>query len=64
MYPVEEEHFGIVPLEGMQIGVLCIGHDSGGLKETIGYENGLLIDLFEERKWSEKMIEVMNWSPE
>lgn len=35
LYPVEDEDFGIVPVESMMLGVPVIAHRSGGPKETI-----------------------------
>lgn len=35
LYPVEDEDFGIVPVEAMGFGVPVIAHNSGGPKETI-----------------------------
>lgn len=35
LYPVEDEDFGIVPIEAMGYGVPVIAHNSGGPKETI-----------------------------
>jgi len=35
LYPVEDEDFGIVPVEAMMAGVPVIAHRSGGPKETI-----------------------------
>ncbi|PIR60972.1 MAG: glycosyltransferase family 4 protein [Candidatus Pacebacteria bacterium CG10_big_fil_rev_8_21_14_0_10_45_6] len=35
LYPVEDEDFGIVPVEAMAHGVPVIAHDSGGPRETV-----------------------------
>jgi len=35
LYPVEDEDFGIVPVEALAHGVPVIAHDSGGPRETI-----------------------------
>ena len=35
LYPVEDEDFGIVPIEAMGHGIPVIAHNSGGPKETI-----------------------------
>jgi len=35
LYPVEDEDFGIVPVEAMAHGVPVIAHESGGPKETV-----------------------------
>jgi glycosyltransferase involved in cell wall biosynthesis len=35
LYPVEDEDFGMVPIEAMAHGVPVIAHESGGPKETI-----------------------------
>lgn len=42
LYPVEDEDFGMVPIEAMAFGTPAIAHFSGGPKETIvDNENGL-----------------------
>ncbi len=44
LYPVEDEDFGIVPVEAMGHGLPVIAHESGGPKETIVEEKtGLFI---------------------
>lgn len=45
LYPVEDEDFGIVPVESMMAGVPVIAHNSGGPKETIlDGKTGILFD--------------------
>ncbi|MEX0895846.1 MAG: glycosyltransferase [Patescibacteria group bacterium] len=45
LYPVEDEDFGIVPVEAMGYGVPVIAHNSGGPKETvIDGKTGVLFD--------------------
>ncbi len=45
LYPVEDEDFGIVPVEAMAAGTPIIAHRSGGPKETISLnKTGLFID--------------------
>ncbi len=45
LYPVEDEDFGIVPVEAMGYGVPVIAHNSGGPKETVvDGKTGLLFD--------------------
>ncbi len=46
LYPVEDEDFGIVPVEAMGWGVPVIAHNSGGPKETI--KDGVTGVLFNE----------------
>ncbi len=44
LYPVEDEDFGIVPVEAMGYGVPVIAHRSGGPVETITDDTGLFFD--------------------
>ena len=45
IFPVEDEDFGIVPVEAMGHGIPVIAHNSGGPKETvIDGETGILFD--------------------
>lgn len=45
LYPVEDEDFGIVPVEAMGYGVPVIAHNSGGPRETIlDGKTGVLFD--------------------
>ncbi len=45
LYPVEDEDFGIVPVESMLYGTPVIAHNSGGPKETILHKKtGFLFD--------------------
>lgn len=45
LYPVEDEDFGIVPVEAMGYGVPVIAHNSGGPRETIvDQKTGVLFD--------------------
>jgi glycosyltransferase involved in cell wall biosynthesis len=74
LYPVEDEDFGIVPVEAMGHGVPVIAHASGGPKETVVAEKtGLFFDdlsvvglkkaistfeKFEDKKFKAKAINV------
>ena len=45
LYPVEDEDFGIVPVEAMAFGTPVIAHRSGGPKETIQHgKTGILFE--------------------
>ncbi|MCA9369851.1 MAG: glycosyltransferase [Pseudomonadales bacterium] len=46
LYPVEDEDFGMVPVEAMMHGVSVIAHNSGGPKETV--IDGITGVLFDE----------------
>ncbi len=49
IYPVEDEDFGIVPIEAMGHGVPVIAHRSGGPKETIiDDQTGIFFDQLDE----------------
>lgn len=69
LYPVEDEDFGIVPVEAMGYGIPVIAHNSGGPKETIeDGKTGILFDdlsvnglkkaiaKFEKTKWNSTQI--------
>ena len=45
LYPPKNEHFGIVPIEGMSLGVPCIANFTGGPLETVlNGKTGFLVD--------------------
>ena len=46
LYPVEDEDFGIVPVEAMAFGTPVVAHNSGGPSETI--VDGVTGILFDE----------------
>ncbi len=49
IYPVEDEDFGIVPIEAMAFGTSVIAHASGGPLETVvDGKNGVLFDELNE----------------
>ncbi len=49
LYPVEDEDFGIVPVEAMAFGTPVIAHKSGGPKETVKHlKNGILFEELSE----------------
>ena len=49
IYPVEDEDFGIVPVEAMAFGTPVIAHASGGPLETVvDGKNGVLFDELDE----------------
>lgn len=66
LYPVEDEDFGIVPVEAMGHGVPVIAHESGGPKETILEEKtGLFFQELSARGLKEAMLlaDSYHWSP-
>ena len=44
LYTPDEEHFGIVPIEAMYMKCIVFACNSGGPKETIGYDSEWLDD--------------------
>jgi len=57
MYTPKNEHFGIVPVEGMLSGAIVICHKSGGPLESVKDEvTGYLLDNEDEEKWGEKLL--------
>lgn len=66
LYPVEDEDFGIVPVEAMGHGLPVIAHESGGPKETIIEEKtGLFFQELSVRGLKEAMLlaDSYTWSP-
>lgn len=65
LYPVEDEDFGIVPVEAMGYGVPVIAHESGGPKETIVEEKtGIFFQELSIRGLKEAMLlaDSYSWS--
>lgn len=57
MYTPKNEHFGIVPVEGMVSGAIAICHKSGGPLESVNDGvTGFLLDNEDEEKWAEKLF--------
>jgi alpha-1,3/alpha-1,6-mannosyltransferase len=57
MYTPKDEHFGIVPLEGMASGAMVMCHKSGGPLETVNDGiTGYLMDNEDELKWGFKLF--------
>jgi len=57
MYTPKNEHFGIVPVEGMLSGAMVICHKSGGPLESVkDGVTGYLLDNEDEEKWAEKLM--------
>ncbi len=54
LYTPVNEHFGIIPIEGMALGVPTIANNTGGPLESITEKTGALEENIKE-KWSEKM---------
>ncbi len=66
LYPVEDEDFGIVPVEAMGYGLPVIAHESGGPQETIVEEKtGLFFQELTARGLKEAMLlaDGYVWSP-
>ncbi len=64
IYPVEDEDFGMVPIEAMAAGTPVIAHKSGGPQETvIAGETGLFLQSFdkEELKAVLKSFDQQSW---
>lgn len=66
IYPVEDEDFGIVPVEAMGHGVPVIAHNSGGPRETVLHgKTGVLFDDLSVAGLSAAIdaFETMTFSP-
>ncbi len=66
LYPVEDEDFGMVPIEAMGHGVPVIAHQSGGPRETIiEEETGIFFQELSVRGLIEAMLlaDRYQWSP-
>lgn len=60
LYTPSNEHFGIVPLEAMQVGVPVLAASSGGPLETIlDEETGWLRSVDEPAAWTQVMREAL-----
>jgi len=58
LYTPKNEHFGIVPVEGMLSGAMVMCHKSGGPLESVNDNvTGYLIDSEDEEKWADKLVE-------
>lgn len=65
LYPVEDEDFGIVPVEAMTYGVPVIAHNSGGPKETVIHQKtGLLFDELSEEGLAKAVFEYQSLTQE
>lgn len=67
LYPVEDEDFGIVPVEAMAHGVPVIAHNSGGPRETIiqGKTGVLFTELSAKGLWQAvQQAEKISFSPQ
>ena len=49
------EPFGMAPLEAIACGTPVVAHNSGGPKEFVTGERGLLIDSLDKKIWAEKI---------
>ena len=59
--PSEKEPFGLVTIEGMQVGTPVIGTNSGGIPDIIeNNSNGLLVEYNDTKGLSEKMKKLLN----
>lgn len=56
----EKESFGLVLLEAMHSGVVCIGTTAGGIKEVIKHgETGYIVDIGDTKKASQYAIDLL-----
>ncbi|UBH14386.1 N-acetyl-alpha-D-glucosaminyl L-malate synthase BshA [Macrococcus armenti] len=56
----EKESFGLVLLEAMHSGVVCIGTSAGGIKEVITHgETGYIVDIGDTKKASQYAIDLL-----
>ena len=57
----EKESFGLVLLEAMYGGAICIATNAGGMKEVIHHnENGILVDVGDTNQASDYIIDLMS----
>ncbi|AQL56165.1 N-acetyl-alpha-D-glucosaminyl L-malate synthase BshA [Abyssicoccus albus] len=57
----EKESFGLVLLEAMYGGAICIATNAGGMKEVIHHnENGMLVDVGDTNQASDYIIDLMS----
>jgi len=54
-----EEAFCRVALEGMALGIPCIGSNKGGIPEVLGSEF-IINNVWDIEKWKEKILEIEN----
>lgn len=61
LYPVEDEDFGIVPIEAMSFGTPVVAHASGGPLETIiDSKNGVLFETLDINSLTQAMKKLDN----
>lgn len=61
LYTPENEHFGIVPVEGMFMGCIVLACNSGGPTESIlDKQTGFLLPGDDIGAWSDKLTELLS----
>lgn len=61
MYTPKDEHFGIVPIEGMVNGAIAFCHKSGGPLESVAEGvTGYLLDNQDGKEWGKKLFKFFN----
>lgn len=61
LFPSNYEIYGMVLMEAMYFGTVCISSMNGGASELIeSGKNGMIIESFEEQKWCRAAIDIIS----
>lgn len=56
LFPTNYDIFGMVLLEAMYYGCVCVSSRNGGAAALIQPDNGVILDSFDEKEWSEAVV--------